>query len=164
MAAKEQPVLMTREGLKKLEEEVEYLRTIKRKEVAEKIKQARDYGDLSENFEYDEAKNEQAFTEGRILQIEEMLKKVEVVESEDLIGDIVNVGTKVKVLDLEFNEEVEYIIVGPTEADPFENKISNESPVGRSLVGHKVDEIIKVEVPDGFAEYKILEVSKPENI
>lgn len=157
MGKEKESVLMTREGLKKLEDELEYLRTIKRKEVAEKIKQARDYGDLSENFEYDEAKNEQAFVEGRIVELEEMLKKVEVVEHEDQ-SDIVNVGTKVTVYDHEFDEKVEYVIVGPTEADPFNNKISNESPVGRALIGHKTGESVEIEVPDGAIKYDILSI------
>lgn len=157
MGKEKDTVLMTREGLKKLEDELEYLRTIKRKEVAVKIKQARDYGDLSENFEYDEAKNEQAFTEGRIVELEETLKKVEVVEHEEK-SDVVNVGTKVTVFDNEFQEKVEYRIVGPTEADPFQNKISNESPVGRALIGHKTGESVDIEVPEGSIKYDILSI------
>ncbi len=128
---------MTYEGVKKLEEELEYLKTVKRKEITEKIKVALSFGDLSENSEYDEAKNEQAFAEGRIIQLENMLKNASIVDENEVPKDVVSVGSIVKVKDYEFDEEVEYIIVGSAEADPMNNKISNESPVGNGLIGKK---------------------------
>lgn len=148
--------LMTYEGVKKLEDELEYLKTIKRKEITEKIKVALGYGDLSENSEYDEAKNEQAFTEGRILQLENMLKNASVVDESELPKDVVSVGARVKVKDYEFDEEVEYLIVGSAEADPINNKISNESPVGSALIGKKVGDVIEVNVPAGVSKYEVL--------
>ncbi|CBZ05421.1 transcription elongation factor GreA [Clostridium botulinum] len=152
--------VMTYEGVKKLEEELEYLKTVKRKEITEKIKVALSFGDLSENSEYDEAKNEQAFVEGRIIQLENMLKNASIVDENEVPKDIVSVGSIVKVKDYEFDEEVEYIIVGSAEADPMNNKISNESPVGHGLIGKKVGDIIEVTVPDGISKYEILEVNR----
>ena len=152
--------VMTYEGVKKLENELEYLKTVKRKEITEKIKVALGYGDLSENSEYDEAKNDQAFTEGRILQLEAMLKTAVVVDAAELPNDVVSVGSKVKVKDYEFDEEVEYSIVGSAEADPMNFKISNESPVGRALVGKKIGEIVEVAVPDGINKFEILGISR----
>ena len=140
--------IMTYEGVKKLEEELEFLKTVKRKEITEKIKVALGYGDLSENSEYDEAKNEQAFTEGRILQLENMLKNASVVDEAEIPVGTVAVGAIVKVKDYDFDEEVEYTIVGSAEADPMNFKISNESPVGAALIGHKVGEIVEAVVPD----------------
>jgi transcription elongation factor GreA len=153
-------IVLTYEGLKKLEEELDYLKSVKRIEVAEKIKQALAFGDLSENSEYDEAKNEQANVEIRIVQVENMLKNAKVIDDDDVHTDAVGVGTKVKLLDIEFNEEVEYHIVGSTEADPSQLKISNESPLGSGLIGKKVGEIAEVEAPDGVIKYKVLEISK----
>lgn len=150
--------VMTYEGVKKLEEELEFLKTIKRVEIKEKIKVARGYGDLSENAEYDEAKNEQAFVEGRIAQLENMLKNAQVVDEGDLSTDKVSVGSIVKVKDYEFDEEIELSIVGSAEANPMDNKISNESPVGKALVGKKVGTIVEVPVPDGVNKYEILEI------
>jgi transcription elongation factor GreA len=152
--------LMTYEGVKKLEDELEFLKTVKRKEITEKIKVALGYGDLSENSEYDEAKNDQAFTEGRILQLENMLRNAQVVDEEDLPKDVVAVGTTVKVKDYEFDEEVEYFIVGSAEADPMNFKISNESPVGAALIGKKVGEEIDVVVPGGTSKFKILSIGR----
>ncbi|EJO5347456.1 transcription elongation factor GreA [Clostridium botulinum] len=152
--------VMTYEGVKKLEEELEYLKTVKRKEITEKIKVALSFGDLSENSEYDEAKNEQAFAEGRIIQLENMLKNASIVDESKVPKDVVNVGSIVKVKDYEFDEEVEYIIVGSAEADPMNNKISNESPVGKGLIGKKVGDIIEIPVPDGVSKYEILEVNR----
>lgn len=152
--------VMTYEGVKKLEDELEYLKTVKRKEVTEKIKVALGYGDLSENSEYDEAKNEQAFTEGRILQIENMLKNATVVDESELPKDVVSVGSKVKVKDYDFDEIVEYSIVGSAEADPMNFKLSNESPVGKGLVGKKVGDIVEVVVPDGVSKFEILEIKR----
>lgn len=152
--------VMTYEGVKKLEEELEFLKTVKRKEITEKIKVALGYGDLSENSEYDEAKNEQAFTEGRILQLENMLKNATVVDESEIPTDVVAVGSIVKVKDYDFDEEVEYTIVGSAEADPMNYKISNESPVGKGLVGRKVGEIIEIAVPDGVNKFEILEIRR----
>lgn len=152
--------VMTYEGVKKLEEELEYLKTVKRKEITEKIKVALGYGDLSENSEYDEAKNDQAFTEGRILQLENMLKNAVVVDESELPNDVVSVGTIVKVKDYDFDEEVEYSIVGSAEADPMNFKISNESPVGSALIGKKVGDVVEVAVPSGVSKFEILEIRR----
>lgn len=153
-------IVLTDEGLKKLEEELEILKTEKRKEIAEKIKVALSFGDLSENSEYDEAKNEQAMIEARIVQIEAMLKNVKLIDDEELDTETVNLGSKVKVLDVEFNEEITYSIVGSTEADPDEDRISDESPVGQALLNHKVGETVTVETPGGSIEFKIMEITK----
>lgn len=153
-------VILTNEGLKKLEEELEQLKTVKRKEIAEKIKVALSFGDLSENSEYDEAKNEQALVESRIASIEATLKNAQVIDSKDIKTNKVFVGTKVKLLDLEFNEECEYKIVGSNEADPANGKISDESPVGKGILGHRVGQTVEIETPAGVTAYKILEISK----
>lgn len=152
--------VMTYEGVKKLENELEVLKTVKRKEITEKIKVALSFGDLSENSEYDEAKNEQAFIEGRILQLENMLKNATIVDESEIPKDIVGVGSKVKVKDYDFDEEVVYSIVGSAEADPINYKISNESPVGRSLLGKRVGDIVEVPVPDGVSKFEVLEVRR----
>lgn len=152
--------LMTYEGVKKLEEELEFLKTVKRKEITEKIKVALGYGDLSENSEYDEAKNDQAFTEGRILQLENMLKNAVVVDESEIPKDKVSVGSIVKVMDYDFDEEVEYTIVGSAEADPMNFKISNESPVGSALVGKKIGDVIEVVVPNGVSKFEILSIRR----
>ena len=152
--------LMTYEGVKKLEDELEYLKAVKRKEITEKIKVALGYGDLSENSEYDEAKNEQAFTEGRILQLENMLKNAEVVDESEIPTDTVSVGSIVKVKDYDFDEEVEYTIVGSTEADPMNFRISNESPVGKGLIGKKVGDVVEVNVPDGVSKFEVLDIRR----
>ncbi|MCX7841907.1 MAG: transcription elongation factor GreA [Clostridia bacterium] len=153
-------VILTYEGLKKLEEELEYLKGVKRREVAERIKQALAFGDISENSEYDEAKNDQAQMEGRIVVLENMLKNAKVIDEDDVRTDTVSLGSKVKLLDLEFDEEVEYYIVGSTEADPTKFKISNESPVGSALMGKKIGEIVEAAVPAGVIKFKILEIHK----
>ncbi len=152
--------IMTYEGIKKLEEELEYLKTVKRKEITEKIKVALGYGDLSENSEYDEAKNDQAFTEGRIIQLENMLKNAVVVDESEVPKDKVSVGSIVKVMDYEFDEEVEYTIVGSAEADPMNFKISNESPVGSALMGKKVGDVVEVTVPSGVSKFEVLEIRR----
>ena len=152
--------IMTYEGVKKLEEELEYLKTVKRKEITEKIKVALGYGDLSENSEYDEAKNDQAFTEGRIIQLENMLKNAVVVDESEIPKDKVSVGSIVKVMDYEFDEEVEYTIVGSAEADPMNFKISNESPVGSALIGKKVGDVVEVAVPSGMSKFEVLEIRR----
>ncbi|WP_278381789.1 transcription elongation factor GreA [Clostridium tyrobutyricum] len=152
--------LITYEGVKKLEDELENLRIVKRREITEKIKSALSFGDLSENSEYDDAKNEQAFVEGRIVQLENMLKNVTIVDESEIPSDIVSVGSIVKIKDYDFDEEVEYHIVGSAEADPINNKISNESPVGKSLLNKRIDDIIEVRIPDGVSRYKILSIRK----
>lgn len=152
--------ILTREGLKKLEEELEYLRTVKRKEITEKIKVALSYGDLSENSEYDEAKNEQAFVEGRIAQLENKLNNAEIVDEDELPKDIVSIGAHVKVKDYEFDEIVDFHIVGSAEADPIEYKISNESPVGEALIGKKVGDIVEVQVPNGVSKFEVLDIHR----
>lgn len=156
----EKKVVLTYEGLKKMEEELEILKTVRRKEVADKIKEARGQGDLSENAEYDAAKEEQAEIESRIVVLEKMLRNAEVIDEEEVSNDVISIGSKVKIYDVEFEEELEYVIVGSAEADPMTGKISNESPVGRSLLGHKAGETIEVDTPAGMVEFKILEINK----
>ena len=148
------------EGLKKLQEELEFLKTTKRKEVAEAIKVARGFGDLSENSEYDEAKNEQGLVEARIAEIEAMLKNVKVIDESAIATDKVSVGNRVKVYDETFEEEVEYTIVGSSESNPAMNKISDESPLGKALIGATIDEVVKAETPGGEVVMKVLEISK----
>ncbi len=158
MAGKE--VILTYEGLKKLEEELELLRGPKRMEIKERIKVALSFGDISENSEYDEAKNEQAYVEGRIAQLESMLKHARVIDEEDVSTDKVTIGSKVRLLDMEFNEEIVYTIVGSTEANPARFKISNESPVGSALMHKKKGNVVEVAVPDGVLKFKILKIEK----
>lgn len=153
-------VVLTHQGVKELEEKLEYLKTVRRLEIAEEIKTARAFGDLSENAEYDEAKNEQAKIEGEIVMLENMLRNATVVDQEDVDVQRVNVGTTVKVLDKEYDEEIEYKIVGSAEADLSTNKISNESPVGRALLGKKVGNLVKVETPGGIVKLKILDIHR----
>ncbi len=153
-------VILTDEGLKKLEDELEYLKTQKRKEVAEKIKHARGFGDLSENSEYDEAKDEQAKVELRIVEIEKMLKNAKVIDDSEINLDIVSVGTKLKLFDYEYDEELQYSIVGSTEADPLRGKISDESPIGKALLGKKTGDVVDIETPGGVIKVKILEIGK----
>lgn len=152
--------LLTVSGLAKLEEELNFLRTSKRAEVAQRIKQALAFGDISENSEYDEAKNEQAFVEGRIAQIENILKTAKVIDDDDITTDIVSVGAKVLLEDEEFGDKAEYTLVGSAEADPINMKISNESPVGKALLGKSKDDIVEIHVPDGIIKYKILQIKK----
>lgn len=151
---------MTYEGLKKMEQELENLKTVRRKEVAEKIKEARGQGDLSENAEYDAAKEEQGEIESRIVQLENLLRNAEVIDEDVLKMDVVNLGSKVTVLDVEFNEEMEYTIVGSTEADPMNGRISNESPLGMALLGQKIGASVMADTPDGEVEFKILGIQK----
>ena len=150
--------LLTEEGYKKLQEELAYLKGPRKMEVAEKIKQAREYGDLSENSEYDEAKNEQALLEAKIAETEAMLRSDKIVEK--VSTNSVGIGTTVKLYDYEFEEEIEYHIVGATEIDVAQSKISLESPVGKALFGKRKDDEIEVEVPDGINKYKILDIKK----
>lgn len=158
MSGKE--VFLTYEGLRKLEEELEQLKGEKRKEIAERIRQALAFGDISENSEYDEAKNEQAQNEVRIVQLENMLKAAQVIDEDEVDTDTVRLGTRVKVYDMDFEEEIDYHIVGSTEADPAAMKISNDSPVGRALIGKKAGDMVEVEVPDGVVRMKVLEIYK----
>ena len=158
MASKE--VILTYEGLKKLEEELELLRGPKRMEIKERIKVALSFGDISENSEYDEAKNEQAYVEGRIAQLETMLKNARVIDEEDVSTEKVTIGSKVTLLDMEFNEEIVYAMVGSTEANPAQFKISNESPVGSALMQKKKGNVVEVAVPDGVLKFKILKIEK----
>ncbi len=156
----EKETLLTSEGLRKIEEELEESKTVKRREVAERIKQALAFGDISENSEYDEAKNEQAWLEERISKLEALLRNARVIDDDEITLDVVSVGSKVTILDTEFDEELEYTIVGSAEADPCDGKISNESPVGQALLGREVNDLVSVQVPDGVAEYKILSIDK----
>ena len=156
----EKKIRLTDEGLKKLKDELENLKTQGRADIAEKIKIARGYGDLSENSEYDEAKNEQAKIEARIVEIEAMLKNVEIISDVKGKSKTVILGSKVKILDVEFEEECEYRIVGSAEADPAEGLISDESPVGKALLGHKVGDTVFAEAPAGEIEFKIIAISK----
>ena len=158
--AEAKKVVMTYEGLKKLEDELEELKTVRRKEVAEKIKEARGQGDLSENAEYDAAKEEQGEIESRIVQLENLLRNAEVIDEEQLKKDVVSLGSKVKVLDVEFDEEMEYTIVGSTEADPMNGRISNESPLGIALLGQKKGASVMADTPDGEVEFRILDIQK----
>ena len=152
--------VMTYEGVKQLEEELQELQVVKRKEIAEKLKEARAQGDLSENAEYDAAKDEQRDIEARIEQIEQILKNVEVVVEEEVETDKINVGSTVTILDVEFKEKMEFKIVGSTEANILKGKISNESPVGRALIGAKVGQKVTVETESGSFVYKVLEIKK----
>ena len=153
-------MLLTKEGYDKIVAEHEELVSVKRAEVAERIKEAISYGDISENAEYDSAKNEQAELEERIYTLENMIRKAKIVQEEDVKGDVVNVGLKVKVKDLDMDFEEEFSIVGATDSDPFNGKISNESSVGKALIGHKVGDKVAVEVPDGTVNYEIIEIIK----
>jgi len=151
-------IIMTKEGLEELKNELEHLKTVTRKEVAEKIKQARSYGDLSENSEYDEAKNEQAEVESRINDIENTLKYVKLISDEDIVADEVSPGCKVRILDIEEDDELEYTIVGTAEADPSKMKLSYDSPVGKALLHKKAGETVMVSTPGGEIPFKILEI------
>lgn len=154
------PVIMTDEGLKNILDELEYLKNVKRKEVIEAISKARSFGDLSENSEYDEAREEQGKVETQIKELEELLKHVKVINDSDVKTDSVNVGARVKVYDLEYDEELEYFIVGSTEADPLAHKLSDQSPIGSALIGAKVGETVSAFTPAGELKLKILEISK----
>ena len=152
--------ILTYEGLKKYEEELQDLKVVKRREVAQKIKEAREQGDLSENAEYDAAKDEQRDIEARIEELEKILKNAEVVDEDEVDIERINIGCQVKILDVEFDEELEYKIVGSTEANSLKGKISNESPVGKALIGTKVGDVISVETPAGVFQYKVLEIQR----
>ncbi len=153
-------VVLTYDGLKKMEEELENLKIVKRKEIAEKIKEARGQGDLSENAEYDSAKEEQAEIEARIVVLEKMLRNAEVIDDDDVSHDVVSLGCTVELYDVEFDEVMTYTIVGSAEADPMNGRISNESPVGRALLGHATEERISIETPDGEAVFEVKAIRK----
>ena len=152
--------ILTYAGLKQYEDELQNLKVFKRKEVAQKIKEAREQGDLSENAEYDAAKDEQRDIELRIEELEKLLKNAEVVVEEEIDLDKINIGCRVKVYDMEFDEEMEFRIVGSTEANSLQNKISNESPVGTALIGRKIGDIVDVETQMGTIQYKVLEIQR----
>lgn len=158
MADKE--IILTQDGLKKLEEELEFLKSVKRREVAERIKVAIGYGDISENSEYEDAKNEQAFIEGRIITLEKMLRNARIINNDDIDIDTVSIGSIVTVEDMEFGDTMEYAIVGTAESDPLKNKISNESPVGRAILGKQKGTVVDVNVPAGIIQYKIVDIKK----
>lgn len=158
-ASGEEEMVLTKEGLKALQDELEFLSTARRKQVAERLKEAISYGDLSENSEYEEAKNEQAFMEGRIIELEGMIKIARVVDEKQHSKQVVEIGAKVKIRNLKKKEELEITIVGATEADPFNNRISNESPIGMALIGAKVGDTVMVEMPSGKAEYEVLKLA-----
>ena len=152
--------ILTYAGLKQYEDELQNLKVVRRKEVAQKIKEAREQGDLSENAEYDAAKDEQRDIELRIEELEKLLKNAEVVVEEEIDVNKINIGCKVKLLDVEYDEEMEFYIVGSTEANSLQNKISNEAPVGRALIGTSVGDVVDVEPQAGIIQYKVLEIQR----
>lgn len=156
----QQEVILTQEGFDKLEEELNYLKTEKRTEIAERIKVARGFGDLSENSEYDEAKNAQAENEQQIAELEVKIRNAKVIDSKEIDTKTVQIGNTVKLYDEEFEEEIEYTIVGSTEVNLADNKISNESPIGKALLGRKKGEVVDVDAPDGIIKFKILAIKK----
>ncbi len=156
----EKQVFLTAEGLEKIEAELDELKSVRRKEIAERIKVALSFGDISENSEYDQAKNEQAQLEERIAKLEMMLRNAKLIEEDSITTDVVSIGSKVKVKDLEYDEEMEYLIVGSAEADPYNGKISNESPLGNALLGGKLGDVLDVQVPDGVINYEIVNITR----
>lgn len=153
-------ILLTQEGYKKLEDELEILKTVRRREVADRIKVAISFGDISENAEYDEAKNEQAQVEERIIKLESMIRRAVIIDESKIDSNVVTIGSIVKVNDMDFEEEVEYTIVGSTEVNLAENKISNESPIGKALLGAKKGSTVEVNAPAGVIKYQILSITK----
>lgn len=156
----EKEVILTLDGLKKLEQELEHYKSVKRREVAQRIKEAIEFGDISENSEYEDAKNEQAMIEGRILTLEKMLRNARVIDEGDIHTDVVSIGSTILLKDLDFGDEIDYTIVGSAEADPAKNKISNESPVGKAVLGQKTGSIVEVSVPAGLLRYQVLNIRK----
>ncbi len=152
--------ILTEEGLEKLKEELEYLKVTKRKEITEKIKEARGFGDLSENSEYDAAKDAQAAMEQRVTEIENIIKNAKIVSADELPSDVVGIMSRVRVLDCDLDEENEYIIVGSTESDPLAGKISDESPIGKGLIGKKIGETADIETPGGMIQLRILDIQR----
>jgi len=159
MSVTDKKTVLTYAGLRDLEEELRIAKTIKRKEIAQKIKEARSQGDLSENAEYDAAKEEQGKLEVRIATVEKMLRNASIIDEEEIDKDVAGLGSTVTVLDIEFNEEEKYVIVGSAEADPVAGKISNESPLGSALLGHKIGDVLDVETPGGVVKFKIVALS-----
>jgi transcription elongation factor GreA len=151
-------IILTPEGHEKLKHEIEFLSTVKRREVAERIKQAREFGDITENSEYDDAKNEQAMLEHRIATLQERLKHSRVIQKKEITTDVVSVGTRVRLRDVDARETIEYTIVGSAEANPAEHKLSNESPVGKAIMGHKKGETVEVSAPRGSLKFKIMDI------
>jgi len=151
-------VILTREGYEKLKTEIELLSTTKRREIAERIKTAREFGDIAENAEYDDAKNEQMMLEHRIAQLEDRLRAARVIDENEITADVVSIGSRVRLKDVDANETVEYHIVGSAEANPAEYKLSNESPVGRAIIGRKKGETVEVTAPRGALKFKILDI------
>ncbi|MNX98805.1 Transcription elongation factor GreA [compost metagenome] len=160
LAMAEKEVILTPVGLRKLEDELEHLKSVKRREVAERIKVAIGYGDISENSEYEDAKNEQAFIEGRIITLEKMLRNARIINNDDVDINTVSVGSIVTLKDLEYGDLVEYNIVGSAESDPLQNKISNESPVGKAILGKQKGTNVDVVVPAGVIQYQIVDIKK----
>ncbi|MGD0154122.1 MAG: transcription elongation factor GreA [Thermacetogeniaceae bacterium] len=156
----EKEVLLTGNGIKKLEDELHNLKSVKRREIAERIRTAIEFGDITENSEYEDAKNEQAFIEGRIITLEKMLRHARIIDTSQTPEDTVSVGATVLLKDLEYGDEIEYTIVGSAEADPNANKISNESPVGRAILGQKAGSVVEVKVPAGALKYEIISLHK----
>ena len=153
-------ITITEEGYKALQDELDFLKNVKKKEVKESIRVAKSFGDLSENSEYDAARTEQAQVESKIQELEETLKRVKVVSDSEIKTDKVNVGAKVKIFNIDYNEEIEYMLVGSTEANPFENKISDSSPIGKAIIGAKAGDTVVVKLQKGDMKIKILEISK----
>lgn len=158
MNMKDKEVVLTQEGLLKLEQEYETLKTVRRREIADRIKQAIEFGDISENSEYEDAKNEQAFIEGRILTLEKMLRNAKVIENIELGQNQVHLGSTVVLKDMEYNDQLEYTIVGSAEANPMKNRISHESPVGQAVLGRKKGDVFEVQVPAGSIKYKLVSI------
>ncbi|SFM18422.1 transcription elongation factor GreA [Pelosinus propionicus] len=156
----EKQFILTAEGLKKIEQKFEYLKSVRRREVAERIKQAIEFGDISENSEYEDAKNEQAFIEGEIITLEKMLRNSKVIDEQEIKTDVVSIGVTVVLKDLEYGDEFEYTLVGSAEADPVEFKISNESPVGQAILGQKIGSIVEVNVPAGILKYEVIDIKR----
>lgn len=152
-------IILTREGFDKLEAELHHLKTVRRREVAKRIKQAREFGDISENSEYEDAKNEQAFLEGRVREIEQMLRNARIIDDE-ISDDIVHLGRTITLKDLENDEVITYALVGSAEADPLNYKISNESPLGKAIIGKKVGDIVEIDAPIGIIKYEISQIEK----
>ncbi|MGI6488186.1 MAG: transcription elongation factor GreA [Syntrophomonadaceae bacterium] len=153
-------IILTREGLQQLEEELEHLKTVRRREVAERIKQAIDFGDISENSEYEDAKNEQAFIEGRIMSLEKTLRNARLIEDDDILADRVSLGCTVRLQETNSGKELSFTIVSSAESDPKKSKISDQSPVGKAIMGQPVDTEVEVKVPSGTRNYKIISIEK----
>jgi transcription elongation factor GreA len=156
----EKQTILTEEGLKKIEQKLEQLKAVRRRDVAERIKQAIEFGDISENSEYEDAKNEQAFIEGEILTLEKMIRNAKLIDEGQISTDVVTIGSIVHVKDLEFGDTVEYTVVGSAEADPSELRISNESPVGAAILGRKIGHVVEVHVPAGTLRYEIMDIKR----